>query len=327
VSHWLDDSAQGLADGRFSRRQVLNRGVVALAGALAASFMPLRRRVLIPAVKTCGDQHVPQNWKCCGSGGNQVGYDPRTHECCDQRPAGDLNGAANTVCSLDEGGCCGLQCEKDVCTGSNMACCSDLEAPVRSTCYDFETHTCCGNGEACPREDGCCGYGPLGGPGAISSATCTSKYCKTPGNKCCHSDKSGDFCYDPTTHFCCPYPNEHPCRKGQTCCDVDGCCDTLTEDCCGGKCVPKGTCRRPPCNPDVKGYAPCPNEAPYCCKNVGNPKDPGTCFPPTQTCCYDKYPTTKAYVCPESKPCNICGDGYAVCCWGLNDGPAPCCTG
>lgn len=250
MTDWLDDAARGLADGSYNRRQIVARGGAILAGCVLATLTKPVRALARPTLKTCGEQRIPDDWECCD---DVAGYDPRTHTCCE--PFGETG----LVCADSEGGCCGPHhCTKDICKGSKSVCCNNLLAG-RGTCYDPTTHVCCSGYEVCTIQDGCCGNVNYGRSGRI--ATCTSHFCKQPGERCCRS-KNNDFCFDPKTHFCCPAPTQHPCPTGYHCCGTEGCCNPSTEECCHGTCVPKGHCRpQDLCGPNKQ---PCPTGT-ICC--------------------------------------------------------------
>jgi hypothetical protein len=72
LSHWLDDAARGLSEGRYNRRQVLRRGGAVAAGTLAASvtgpLAALTRATAAAAGVPCPDFNSPclSPDTCCG---------------------------------------------------------------------------------------------------------------------------------------------------------------------------------------------------------------------------------------------------------------------
>ena len=205
MSHWLDDAARGLAQGRHSRRHVLVRGGGAFATALAGSALaPLR---------ALAERPCPAGWERCGD----RCYDPSTHECC--------GGPGDIYCAKSTGGCCGSTCGEHC--GPDLMCCYAVTSDGRPPCYDPKTEVCCmgiSEGTVCSAAVGCCGRESVDG-------TCTDQYCG-PHELCCPAAHE-DFCYDSRTHFCCAgSPHAHPCKLGETCCGTKGCC-AKSQVCCG----------------------------------------------------------------------------------------------
>lgn len=340
MSHWLDHTARGLAEGRFSRRQVLVRGgAVATAALLANVIRPStgfadpvecetdsdcprpfpEKRVygLLQRISVSDD--YPDKPVCCD------GVCLTTDEHCCRK------GAMETRCKNDERCCLHptdsilyclpdhfTQCGDDCCQSYELCCLRDGS----SLCIDENFVTRCGL-DCCNKDEHCCG-----------------DRCCDSSQQCCHS---GDlaYCGPIGGGQCCP-EGQHlaTCGSGKDLCcpEEEYCCSSYlrpsTAVCCKPEDCHLGECmkRQPGCNPKVPGFKNCPDSG-ACCVNPKNPRDPGVCChiaTKGETCCYDA-PATSAtstgYCCDKAHPCTICGDGYASCCCDLAAVEnCPCCT-
>ena len=273
MSHWLDDAARGLADGRYSRRQVLRRGGTVAGSLVMASVSGSLGGLVLPAVAsgavTCAGRHAPckAGERCCvGVDVEEVCYHPSIDQCCEE------NGVKKGVCSRKKE-CCGHECcdpDNETCCGgrcvsksSDVVCCRKDAHDPGEACHEGESEDglpvekCChfsGTGYD-PREQVCCGSGV----GETKSEECCQSgrlsYC-APKGQCCPKGEhrvtcSGDF----TTDMCCPED----------------------EYCCGGTC-----CRPQDCHNGVCGTVACPDDPTHRC-----PSGKFCCFLPGQSgdCC------------------------------------------
>ena len=316
MSHWLDDAARGLSEGRYNRRQVLARGGTVAGGALVASVTGPIGTLTRATAATLGGVPCPDfnspclfpdtccgGHKCCDHttefccGGScierapgEVGcchdstYDPRTDKCCPHAEKGNASGHA---CSKHEK-CCG---ERACCDHRTEFCCggSCIErAPGEVGCchdstYDPRTDKCCphaekGNasGHACSKHEKCCG---------------ATECCKK-GEQCC---SSGKLAYCARKGHCCPKGQHRvTCGGGKhLCCPED-------EYCCGGTCCKSGQCANGHCC--ATGQTPCGTGTSATCCNPSDCNN-GVCG---QGACSPSHPTGS---CPSGQTC--CG-GY--CC-------------
>ncbi len=322
MSHWLDETAQGLAERRLTRAGTLRLGAGVLAGTMLSSLTAPLRALAAPGPR-CGQHPLPAGWRCCKFNENDADgypYDPDTHHCC-----------TGKVCEQGDA-CCGDECLSYHC-GPGMACCG--HSP--SECYDPKTKVCCGNGKLCPIETGgCCGgectEDFCNNRGGFTRGHCCGEdicfdpkthYCcndKLPckkgtqccGNRCCPPSEFGPTtccgknCFDPAREFCCPNKT-HACEHGKKCCGEKGCCESGSEECCDGRCVRKGKCKPPPSSGG--GGKHCPSGQVLC----GSGK--------SAKCCKREY-----CVDGECKllPCSALGPGWMCCPAGS---PCPgCCS-
>ncbi len=259
MSHWLDDDARGLSDGRYNCRQVLRRGSLVAGGALLASVTTPIENVVRATSRTgvpcpdfnspclspntcCGGDKCCDNATefCCGGGcikrhpwvaccHGAGTYDPKIEKCC-PNPSGQFH-----ACDKSEK-CCGT---RDCCNKSEQCCHSGKLAycaPKGHCCPKGQHRVACGTGKrlCCPDDENCCG------------GTC----CKTGQ---CHNGKCNKSACSPSNpHGTCP--------SGQTCCG-GYCC--LTANCSDGQCFE-------PCGPSCGrpgALAPCGGGANYdgCC--------------------------------------------------------------
>jgi hypothetical protein len=268
VSHWFDDAARGLSEGRVTRRAVLRRGGAVAGGALLASVTrPLgvvtrasaapRPSVPCPDVNArCSAPDVCCGGKqCCNSttefccGGSCIRrrpgvgcchdrtYDPGVEKCCPQ--------GVGHACFKDEE-CCGTS----ECCKKGQQCCNSGKlrycAPTGHCCPKGQHRVTCGTGKVlcCPEGEFCCGGqccktgechdGKCGGKCPPGQQMCFGK-CGCPSDaKCC--DK-GD-CVGATGQFvCCAVTTGSFVRAGNACC-VGGKPGQL----CGGVCCLQNCC-------------------------------------------------------------------------------------
>ena len=300
MSHWLDDAARGLADGRYSRRQVLRRGGTIAGGVVMASVSGSLGGLVLPAAAsgavTCAGRHTPcrPGQRCCvGVDVEDVCYDPSIDQCCEE------NGVKKGVCSRQKE-CCGHECcdpDHETCCGgrcvsksSDVVCCRKNAHDPGEDCYEGEgedglpVEKCCHFSGTCydPREQICCGSG----------------VCETKSEECCHS---GKLSYCAPKGQCCP--------RGQhrvTCSDVlttDMCCPE-DEYCCGGTCCApdhcqNGRCMTEPC--PCAGHLECCG--PYSATSVNCIEPP----PFGAGCCYGGVPSM---LCDST----CCPPQYGACC-------------
>jgi len=209
VSHWLDDAARGLSDGRFSRRQVLRRGGAVAVGTLAASVTGPMGALTSAASAglRAGGQHKCRDGHghTCQTGQTCCGIkhccDSRSEQCC----GGECISKALVCCkpgAVVAEGVGAFGCKR------HDVCC-DTES--HAECYDPSSHQCCRS------------HGQV-------------RICKHYTEQCCEKaccdKKAGEKCCDGTT--CC---NK---GKGETCCNGK-CCDSA-HMCCGGECCDLGDC-------------------------------------------------------------------------------------
>ena len=278
MSHWLDDAARGLSEGRVTRRAVLRRGSAVAAGTLVGS-LALPGWTFAQSRPCRSEQDCPTGAECC-----EGKCCDTAERCCDgmcvSRSESELCG--NTCCDLTEGEEC---CDGDCCVGDEVCCggrgrrfCSPIDKTKHCgthCCGDGQT--CCGEG-CCRRTEQCCHSGKLA-------------YCAPKGH-CCGKGKHRVAC-GRGKHLCCP-EDEHCC--GGTCCKPADCHNGK----CGGKC--------PPGQQRCFGKCGCPSDA-KCC-------DKGDCVGATGqfVCC---GVTTGSFVragnacCVGGKPGTLCG---GVCC-------------
>jgi hypothetical protein len=255
MRHWLDEAAQGLAEGSCTRRRVIARGSGVLVGSTLVSLgAPLRALGLVEA-KRCFVHTCPPGQTCCD---NEYCYDPAREKCC---PGGKGN-----ICFRGDL-CCGEHC----CHRKNgEGCC------LGELCCDVRAgETCCGVKGSVVNAPECC-------PSELHCKTGT--YQGEDYTACCKSHESvcGEgHCYDPATHKCC---GGKPCPRHQECCH--GHCCSRNQECCGGKvCCAKGDCHDGICQSKAcrgqRDNAPCLGTG-FCCK--------GACYTATKqgatgTCC------------------------------------------
>ena len=262
MSHWLDDAARGLSDGKLTRRAVLRRGGAVAGGALFASvtspMRPLTRASAAAGTGVpCPDVPCqPPDVCCAGARGVAHCCNSATHFCCEG------------VC-LEDGdprtGCCHGQLyhrRSDI-------CCPEVGAR-RYTCRKGEE--CCGTKYCCTQGERCCGD-------QCCDGQCCGSECMQGPQECCHGLRT----YVPSFQTCCPRkpggPPPHTCVTGEECCGA-GCCKKGEQCCNSGKlayCAPKGKCcpkgqHRVTCGKGKKALC-CP-EGEYCCGGkCCNPSD------------------------------------------------------
>lgn len=286
MSHWLDEAARGLSEGRYTRRQALRRATrVAGAGALARAVDPGLAIARVPGEGCYESDHCYAPNRCCGAYGTC--YNPDTHKCC---PRGDA--------CLKSLTCCGQHCchpEK------NEECCG------HSVCYRRDSEKCCPKGTKCDRDQKCCGF------------DCCNE---EKGEMCCHDFQ----CYLPAKYTCCPdgtiVPKGDlccpkglvPCGQGEaaTCCHLSDCVDDLCCNIsgssplaelasahCNGQCCKTGylccgagssatCCATANCNNGVCG-SPCGSAGVCGSSQVCCPGGAGACCFPDQVCCPGTY--------------------------------------
>ncbi len=297
MSHWLDDVARGLAEGRHSRRDLLRRGGAVAAGSILA---PLAHPLAAIGAAKCTDASCPDG-TCCegrcltdssfGCCHDKI-YFRTTQHCCSEHPAGRTH-----VCP-DGKDCCGKDecCDPDhICCGTgqcipnksgNIGCCNGFTYNKREDrcCPEHkkdEAHfcakdeECCGKDSCCKKDEICCGTGQ-----------CIPN--KSGNIGCCNG-----FTYNKREDQCCaeyPEGEAHFCAKEETCCGEKACCKA-GQECCGsgGKehCVPKGKCKQ---NCGKPGFPPsyvacgatcCGGSTPVCC----NSPQGAACCQSGQVCC------------------------------------------
>jgi hypothetical protein len=309
VSHWLDDTARNLAEGRYNRRQVLRRGGAVLAGGLVGTLAsPLqafgRSRT---TARRCGVHTCKPGQACCD---DEYCYDPATHKCC---------GKGN-ICARGDS-CCGNHCCH---AGANEHCCGG-EVCCR------KGQTCCGIPGSVANPVGCCDAGrhcchsTVGGEVVFGCCpdrtTCCGKHCcDSATQKCC-----GGRCYDPVTDKCC---GETICPMHRNCCG-DKCCQFHLV-CCGGTCCHKANCHNNVCRTTPKpknqlcpeGYTFCNNtpNGPHCCPKGSFccTTTPGVCYTKPQACCHNKaiYDPKVTFCCPNG---HVCLHGTKCCAQGCGN--------
>ena len=151
MSHWLDDAARGLADGRYSRRQVLRRGGTVAGSLVMASVSGSLGGLVLPAVAsgavTCAGRHAPckAGERCCvGVDVEEVCYHPSIDQCCEE------NGVKKGVCSRKKE-CCGHECcdpDNETCCGgrcvsksSDVVCCRKDAHDPGEACHEGRART------------------------------------------------------------------------------------------------------------------------------------------------------------------------------------------
>lgn len=251
MSHWLDDAAQRLAEGNYSRRRLLGIGGMAAASSLTGALArPLRALAHEPSCENfpCLPPDVCCGGKRCCNG--------TTEFCCDGECFPKSRGTARFGC-----------CHDRTYNTTEEFCC---RSPHTGACFNGET--CCGSEKCCATAEFCCDGG------------CFPKSRGTARFGCCH-----DRTYNTTEEFCCPLPHSQSCFHGETCCSYGKCC-APDEECCADECVAKGTCKHTPkptgCNPEMLGSRPCPADS-FCCYQEGI-GDPGCCAPTSagpNSCC------------------------------------------
>jgi hypothetical protein len=238
VSHWLDETAEALATGRTTRRQVLLRGgLVAAAAMFGSATRPgfgLGARAKTPAL-FCPDLPCPDLAPdCCGE---VRCYDSNAgYRCC-----------TSAVYHREEEGCCDgklYQLERESCCTSGEICFTT--GRIGESCCD---DSCCLDGTCC--EGQCIGF-------SSDEGCCHGKRYNPERASCC---TSGEICF--TTG-----------RIGESCCD-DSCC--LDGTCCDGTCAPPGTCEPRNsalirCNPQKSGSSNCPPNTVCCVSGVCAPQ-------------------------------------------------------
>ena len=323
MSHWLDDAARGLSEGRYSRRQVLKRGGVAAGGALLGSMTGPLGSLVVPAVATgaviCSGQRRPckTGEQCCpGFDLEDICYDPSIDQCCVE------DGVKKGICSRRKE-CCGHHCcepDTQTCCGGGCAdkveelvCCrknandpgercyedvgEDGQAVEKcchstGTCYDPRDQVCCGSGLCDKRKEECCHSG-------------SQSYC-APKGECCpkgeHRISCGDY-ETPSRDICCP--EDEYCCGGVCChpldCGGDVCCfeNEHRVTCADGKhiCCPKDAacCGGVCCTPDD-------------CQNGTCMTEPCSCPPPLE-CCGPQTATSGLCISPPPYGAGCCNDG------------------
>jgi hypothetical protein len=248
VSHWLDDAARGLSEGRYSRRHVIKRGSAVAAGALVGSL--------------AGPGRAFAQARPCDSGGQCP-----SGECCS-----GLCCFSDELCCIDE--CrskeyfhrCGEKCCSvyHKCCPGGHCCLKDRECCVGRAGHDCcrEDELCC-NGDCRPKE-----YFHRCGD------TCCSVY-----DECCHS---GTLAYcAPKGHCCGKGKHRVKCGSGKHLCCPEG------EYCCGGKCCKPEDCQNGVCTGGGSKSTcveNCPPGAKCCPGSCTNPTDGTTvCCQPTPT--------------------------------------------
>lgn len=278
MSHWLDETARGLARGTYSRRDVLRRGGAAAGGALVGSvagpfhglaFARAARRRCKPDEKelVCAGLHhgcQPRSTECCGV----RAYDPKTEHCCEDQHTG----AAQEVACRKNQTCCK---ERD----GNFTCCDKDEKCLTCDGEDYGCQPsdmkCCGTEAMDPEKDQCC----------TDSQGHKTKCLKS--QQCC-----GSLCLDDYM-YCC----------GETgCFNVDVCCTTASgKMCCGNGQV---------CLTCGSAYGACYDEGFACCgANVYNTS--------TQECCTSgdiAYVAPSGQCCANDQHLVGCGSGSSICC-------------
>lgn len=177
MSHWLDDAARGLSEGRYNRRQVLRRGGAVAAGTLAASvtgpLAALTRATAAAAGVPCPDFNSPclspdtccggqeccdhATEFCCGGTcfkhGGRVGcchnssYDPRIEKCCSGLCCqGDCTAPAAP----------GITCCPNGGSTAGAAACAGPGYSGMGGCRGHKLGCVCDNGSFCPADTGCC---------------------------------------------------------------------------------------------------------------------------------------------------------------------------
>ena len=295
MSHWFDDAARGLSEGRVTRRAVLRRGGAVAGGALLASVTgPLRSMphasAATPSGVPCPDFNAPCSAPdvCCGG-----------EHCCNSTTEFCCGGSC--IPRRPGVGCC----HNSTYDPSIEKCCPQGGGPFGHAC--FKDEECCGTSECCKKGEFCCG------------GSCIPR---RPGVGCCHNST-----YDPSIEKCCPQgggPFGHACFKDEECCGTSECCKKGEQCCNSGKvryCAPKGHCcpkgqHRVTCG---TGKGLCCPEGEYCCGGqccktgaCHNGKCGGKC-PPGQQMCFGKCG------CPSDAKCCDKGDcagatGQFVCC-------------
>ena len=317
MSHWLDDAARGLAQGRYSRRHVLRRGVATAGGAFVGSLVGPFRGLLSPALAfaavTCAGRTVPckAGEECCpGLEGEEICYDPSLEQCCVSS-----HGVERGVCKQTQH-CCGHYCcdrHNDCCPGHPDGCCGYTEKCCGGdTCYDTTLEYCCGD-HVCARHQHCCGppdarrccegLDVCCGIGAAatccSPSDCINGMCGCPKGEvrcgtgadatCCARHNCHDgVCHaacDSTTYSCGREPTV--AKPGSVCCIAEGATT--------GVCCQMGTA-------NVKYEQ-------STCANDGNGNPNGQCCPPNLVTSPCNRGTPTIYKC-----CPISLNGLGGCC-------------
>ncbi len=238
MSHWLDDAARGLSEGRFTRRAVLRRGGAVAGGALLASvtgpMRPLTRAsAAAPPGVPCPDFNKPcfspdvccggvscctPEKTCCGRECLRSGeecchglhpYHPKFERCCPRKPGGPPPHS----CFNDEP-CCGADCcskGEQCCNSGKLAYC----APKGKCCPEGQHRVTCGGrakSMCCPEGEYCCG-GTCCKPSNCHNGKCARYTCGVNGQT--GTCPPGQQCYDyidGTSGFCCAGGTPGPLR-------------------------------------------------------------------------------------------------------------------
>ena len=307
MSHWLDDAASRLSEGRFNRRQVLRRGgAVAAAGLLTSAIKPLAA-FSKPCDKCGTDDCLNLLQGCCKVFNSadprrpfEVRYDRLKEKCCpgvtgSSYQAEDVcktrqqccNAEFGAFCCDDDEECCGPDC----CDKSHGAEC----------CHSGKFKYCALKGECCPQGQHRC------------SASYHGKCCSDTLICCGHTCCKPDDCYE--GRFCRP----EPCPRGQhrvTCGDGVYMCCATGEYCCGGECCKPSNCFDHLCcfsgaldDAHTAQSVGCNDQ---CCKPGNTCCGTGT----TATCCKSGQ-CANGHCCPTGQ--TPCGTGTSATCCNPSD--------
>jgi hypothetical protein len=320
MSHWLDQAAQGLAEGRLTRRTVLRRAGGAAVGVTLASLglRPARARAQgqpCNSVLPC-----PAGETCCD--GSCVDLQSDISHCgtCRNTCGGQGSDCYQGSCRCGEGGL--TYCEKP---GYNGGPCDD---PLPN-CFNLHQDICnCGRcGHICEQDEDC-----LGG-----DCVCKDKTRRLASGKCCPEGHltCGDHCCD-LAEKC--EGGKCVCKNGKPHCGPRSgsrvCC-TKDQECCGKgssqTCCQKGKCKKGKCEGLCPNLRPCrssydcPNVKDWICQPVNRAHcRPGNCreLPGAHTYC---FPAARSKVSRSNVGCQICGPGEGVCQVGSYVSPGPDC--
>jgi len=302
MSHWLDDAAQGLSEGRYSRRHILRRGAAIAGGAFVASVTgPLT--LLTPAAranigpledcktlcsdifdKCCDGLHVfaPSPYApgevgthCC-SGPKDCCiygcYEPRHEQCC----------GSGQVCEKNEH-CCGIGDASEHCCKDKRQCCG-ITSKLKRCCKKGEW--CVGSGQdqrCCPEPKTLCGTGAdatccdslscfdgICCPGSIfgaHEATVCNGQCCAAGGTCCAQTLC---CVEGES--CCQDASGNPTCCSSTCCSSGNFCCTAGQSCCDSGCCDDACCE------DGQGGSACCTDGTTCTLDYGEPGTPSAVY-------------------------------------------------
>jgi hypothetical protein len=298
LSHWLDDAARGLSEGRFSRRQVLRRGGAVAGGALAASLTgSIGPLAVLAREPTCKNVPCLPPERCCH---DVFCYHPDHDRCCFSDGAPYEGEEGPYKCPPSKPKCC----------KHRKHCCPETHECCGEECYHPSKEKCCHNANGvsnhvCKHSEGCCGGD-----------------CYDPRYQCCTDDDSvGKTC---GSTCCRNYPRHRCCGEGEsaTCCDVQAgleCCGSgAAATCCKDDDCHNGKCSSTACNPNISGTTPCPTGY-ACCYNPNNLTDLGMCLFTGSNGSGAPWCAPSSYTAPATSAQCCYGATPACCAYGSND--------